>query len=169
MAHIDTLEEKKARDIERLIGELGDCRPEVRQKARVMLVELGPASVAALSDALSSPHPQVRWEAAKTLTELADPAATAMLIRTLRDEDSGIRWVAAEALIAIGKPVIRPLLNALAHEHGSPEFREAVHHVLHDLRNSRNRRVIEPVLEALSGPAPAVSAPVAAMKALRKI
>lgn len=168
MAHTNVLEAKKVLDSKRLVEELGDKSPEVRQNARVALVEIGSVAAGPLSEALSDPRAQVRWESAKALTELANPVAIPMLIRTLRDEDSGIRWVAAEALIAIGTPAIRPLLQALIDQMGSPEFREGVHHVLHDLEDNHNQHIIGPVLKALSGPAPLTAPPVAALAALKK-
>jgi len=129
-------------------------------------VAIGPPATAALTEALTDPRAQVRWEAAKTLTELTDPSAIPALIESLTDEDSGIRWLAAEALIAIGPPAIEPLLRALVDRADSPAFREGTHHVLHDLRNRRIDGIILPVLDALNGPAPEDTAPVVAARAL---
>lgn len=159
----------EAGDLEKLVADLGDFSPDVRQNARASLVAYGQAAAGPLSEALLDPRLQVRWEAAKALTELTDSAAIPNLIRTLHDADSGIRWVAAEALIAIGAPAIPPLLQALAYQKGSPESREGAHHVLHDLQNSGNQHILGPVLEALSGPAPISAVPVSALAALRKL
>lgn len=84
--------------------------------ASVALVEMGPASIPGLSEALQDNSPRVRRRAAKALRCMGPSArsAVATLIDRLKDADAGAR---AEAALALGEihrekaiPLLRPLL-----------------------------------------------------------
>ena len=62
-------------NVDQLLAALADKDGLERQKARNSLVEIGTAAVPGLITALNDNQQQVRWEAAKTLTEIADPTA----------------------------------------------------------------------------------------------
>jgi HEAT repeat protein len=82
--------------------------------ARGRLVRLGDAAVGPVSTLLADPLEQVRWEAAKVLSEISSPRAAPALVLTLTDESSfGVRWVAAEGLIRLGRDGLWPLLESL--------------------------------------------------------
>ena len=104
-----------------------------RQKARHELAEIGEPAVEYLTGLLNSPKEQVRWEAIKTLSQIAAPGSIPVLIDALENDDFDVRWLAAEGLIEIGKPAIKPLLEALIKNRNSKDLLEGVHHVLKGL------------------------------------
>jgi HEAT repeat protein len=65
-----------------------------RQEARLELVQTGEPAVSALIAALQDPSEQMRWEAAKALSEIGDPYAVPALISALGDPSFGMRWTA---------------------------------------------------------------------------
>jgi len=85
--------------------------------ATVALVEMGPASIPGVAEALQDPSPAVRRRAAKALRWMGPSARSAvpLLIERLKDPDAGAR---AEAVLALGDihrekavPLLRPLLT----------------------------------------------------------
>lgn len=143
----------------------GDVR--VRAAARRALVELGPLAREPLVAALRSPNHTVRWEAAKALSELADPASGPALVQALTDERFDVRWLAAVGLIALGQAGLVPLLQAL--EHASWDrvlLRDGARHILRAQLGGPHGHALAPVVTALEGPEPAVTAPLAAYRAL---
>jgi HEAT repeat protein len=99
----------------------------------------------------------LRWEAAKAPTETPDPAAIPGLVSLLADPKSEIRWLAAIGLINMGNRSVPPVLQSLTERAESKGFRDASHHVLHDLsqRNKVLRDILEPVLAVLGDTDPA--------------
>jgi HEAT repeat protein len=155
------------KNVEELVADLSHENPAQRQEARVSLVERGSAAVIAVAGALDAPQPIVRWEAAKTLAEIADPAAAEMLVGALADGDPDVRWVAGEALIALRGDAVKPLLLALTKSNAPSDVYAGAHHVLHDLaQRSEFAALLEPVVKAFAEPEPALTVPVAAEKAL---
>ena len=75
----------------------------------------------------------MRWEAAKSLSDIADPAAAPALVQALEDPETGVRWLAAEGLIRMRSACLQPLLHALTERADSVWLRDGAHHVLHDL------------------------------------
>jgi HEAT repeat protein len=117
--------------------------------------------------ALDDRRQHVRWEAAKTLVEVADPAAAEALVQAVGDEDSDVRWVAGEALIALKTAAVRPLLNGLIKSQDSEGLYKAAHHVFHDLSQHGDLgATLKPVLKALGQSESEVAVPVAAQSAL---
>jgi HEAT repeat protein len=85
--------------------------------ATVALVEMGPASIPGLAEALQDNSPKVRRRAAKALRCMGPSARSAVpvLMERLKDSDGGSR---AEAALALGEihrekaiPLLRPLLT----------------------------------------------------------
>ena len=105
-----------------------------RKVARYELVKIGKPAVKHLYSLLEAPKNYTRWEAIKTLSQIADPETIPILISSLENEDFDIRWMAAEALINIGKKSIKPLLEAVVSSKKSIFLLEGVHHVLKDLQ-----------------------------------
>ncbi len=138
-----------------------------RKRAREELVEIGQPAVPHLLEALKDKRRDVRWEAAKALSEIGDPRAAVGLVAALSDNDSGIRWMAAEGLIAMEREGLAPLLEALIAHGESVWLREGARHVLNVLaKNEKLPNQVAPVLQALHGPAPSIEVPRAAKMAL---
>jgi HEAT repeat protein len=153
-------------DIDSLVVALASPDRVTRQTARATLVGLGHPAVAPLIPLLDDPHDHVRWEAAKSLSEIADPAAAEALVKTLEDRDAGVRWLAAEGLIRMRRAGLKPLLQALIERPDSPWLREGAHHVLHDLARIGLDEGVLPVLTALEDIEPTATVPGAARRAL---
>jgi HEAT repeat protein len=141
-----------------------------REKAREKLVDIGKPAVVALTAALKNSHEQVRWEAAKALTEIGDPAAVPTLVQALEDSSFGVRWLAAEGLIAAGQDGLQPLLEALIHRSDSAWLRGGAHHVLRTLATEKDlHHVLAPVLKALDAFESVLETPPAAAQALKDL
>ncbi len=157
-------------DIATLIGTLRSHDGLARQQARHSLVRMGSRAVASLLLLLKDPKHQVRWEAAKALSDISDPMAASGLVAALEDESFGVRWLAADGLIAMGRDALPPLLEALKDDGASLWLREGAHHVLnmwaaeHGLHDP-----VTPVLTALESIQPDIDVPLAAKKALEKV
>ena len=143
--------------LEQLFAQLEDHDGRVRQRARETLAVIGEPALPSLVALLASPQARLRWEAAKALTQIPDPVAIPGLISLLADPKSDIRWLAALALINMGNRCIPTLLQALTERAESKGFRDASHHVLHDLseRNAVLREIIKPLLDVLGTIEPA--------------
>ena len=152
-----------------LVGLVGNDAAE-RLKARNALVEVGSLAVPGLIALLSDTQQHVRWEAAKTLAEIAAPEAAEAIVQTLGDRDSDVRWVASEALIALKRDAVKPLLNGLTMSQDSEGLYKSAHHVLHNFsKDSDLGSLLAPVLKALDQPEPEVAVPVAAQRALKSL
>jgi HEAT repeat protein len=108
------LEELKAVDY--LQVKLKGPKPEVREKAAVMLGVLGnPDGAGALITALKDPVPKVREESATALAKLGLAKSVAGLIAILEgDEVAEVRMAAAQALGCVGTPEARTALERAA-------------------------------------------------------
>lgn len=155
--------------IEKLIEQLASRDGGERQEARESLVEIGAPAVILLSDLLKNPNHHVRWEAAKALGEINNPAVAPALVTAMEDEESDIRWLGAEGLLGLGIDAVRPLLKELIDKPGSFKLREGAHHVINDLVQKERILFLTPVLDALNGPAPEDTVPVAATNVLREL
>jgi len=136
-----------------LIGKFTSHNGMERQQARRQLVEIGKPAVARVTRALSDARKQVRWEAAKTLEQIADPEAAPQLALTLGDAETDVRWVAGEALVALRRQALVPVLDAVSTKPDSVWMFDGVHHVLRELAKDREMRpILQPVLDALATP-----------------
>ena len=155
-------------NVDRLVAELGSKNAVERRDARAALVQIGSAAVPALLDALDAPQQHIRWEAAKSLAEIAEPAAAERLVAALGDKDSDVRWVVGAALIALGPNAVKPLLTTLTKSDLPDGVYPGAHHVLHDLVERGDlASLLEPVLKAFDEPEPKIAVPVAAAEALK--
>jgi HEAT repeat protein len=156
--------------IPELVSALANRNPTARTKARKELVAVGRPAVPALIQLLSHRTQHVRWEAAKTLCEIADPLSAFALVNALDDRDGDVRWLAAEGLVALGKEGLQPLLAALLQRAQSSGLCEGARHVCQTLANKRKLGpILRPVVAALNEPEPAVAAPSAAYVALSRL
>jgi hypothetical protein len=116
-----------------LVGQLSDRDGLIRRQARRELEDMGPVIGPHVTQALSSKHVHVRWEAAKALTAVSIPAAAPALVNALMDESFEVQWLAAEALINLGTASVGPLMEGLIQHPTSVSLRQGAHHVLSDL------------------------------------
>ena len=121
--------------IQELIQKLSSENSIDRIKARYELVKMGKPAIEYLIGLQYLHTEHVRWEAIKTLSQIADPDSIPILINALENDRFDVRWLAAEGLIDIGKESIKPLLEALEHQQNSKFMREGVHHVLKVLKS----------------------------------
>jgi HEAT repeat protein len=156
-------------DVSGLVAALGDDNGLARQRAREAMVDIGQPAESALRTALTSPHEQVRWEAAKALSEIAAPESASGLVTALEDSEFSVRWIAAEGLVAIGHRSIEPLLEALVTRGDRQWLREGAHHVLKALSKRSSHETLAPVLAALEGMEPELVVPPAAKAALKSM
>ena len=157
--------------IKRLIAGLRSNDGETRREARNELVFIGKPAVDFLIPTLKDPDDDVRWEAAKALSEIGDPRAASDLASLLMDHNFGVRWLAAEALISIGREALQPLLERLTEHPESSWLRRGALHVLHDLKKKVPdlKEVVTPVITALEGFEPEIGCLEAAYTALEKL
>jgi len=155
--------------IRSLVAELANQDGISPTKARESLVAIGKPAVPYLVEALGADDDWMRWEVAKTLSQIADPSSAAVMADSLEDRTFGVRWLAAMALINMGREGLPALLQALIERADSPWLRDGAHHVLHDLCQGRLRKVLRPVLQSMEGPDPSVEVPVAARGALQAL
>ena len=106
-----------------------------RARARFELLQIGKPIIDFLIGLQYVPIHQVRWEAVKTLSQLAVPEAIPILINALENEDMDVRWLAAHGLIQIGRPSVIAVLEALEGNQNSKFLREGAHHVLKELQH----------------------------------
>jgi HEAT repeat protein len=159
------------RSLEELTARLGDQDDRVRERVRETLAIIGESALPPLVALLASPQVRLRWEAAKALTEIPDPAAIPGLVSLLGDPRSDICWLGALALINMGNRSVAPVLQALTERAESRDFRDASHHVLHDLseRNSVLKDILKPVLSVLGAIDPVEAISTRAEIALREL
>ena len=139
-----------------------------------MMMRKSPIFKTAFLKWLTAKDQQTRWEAAKTLVEIADPASIPALIKTLEDDIFDVRWLAAEALIAIGPDCITQLLQRLAESTKESFLHESAHHVIKYILRDNPKAIelndiLKPVVNALEGPTPRLETPGAAQTALEKL
>ena len=155
-----------------LIEALNDEDGLKRQRARHGLIHIGYESVPSLIDVVQNGKGHTRWEAIEALSRINAPSAVPALMEALLDEDTGIRWAASNALIAQDRVTLKPIFEMLMKKRGfgSIRFRQAVHHILHVLKD-RHRLLPKElkVFEALEGPEPALEVPWAAKAALENL
>lgn len=136
---------------------------------RERMVGMGAAGVPLLMQALASEDSQVRWEAAKGLTDVSTPEAAPALVQALDDENGGVRWLAAQGLIALGAPAVEPLLHQLMAHSESVWLRDGAHHVLRSVGHGQLWTIVQPVVKALDSVDPAVGVLVPARDALEAL
>ena len=117
-------------NIAKLIADLASRSGPRRMQARQKLVSLGRSTIPSLSGLLDNRRHQVRWEAAKCMSQINDTDCISGLLKALEDERFEIRWVAAEGMSAIGMPAVKRLLELIKGKPDSLWLREGAHHVI---------------------------------------
>ncbi|MFA3782125.1 HEAT repeat domain-containing protein [Melioribacteraceae bacterium 4301-Me] len=116
--------------LESLLSEDGTERKNARKK----LVSKGKIVINHMGKLLNHPKHLYRWEAVKTLEELALPDSIPYLIQALNDDKSDIRWIAAEGLIRLEMQSVKPVLEALMKKNDSVFLLEGAHHIFFELK-----------------------------------
>ena len=156
--------------LEELVEGLASGDPVTRGRSREKLVAIGSHDVTrALIRELVDPRTQVRWEAAKALSEIADPVAAPALMHAMEDDEENVRWLAAEAMVELGEVGLVTTLSGLIKRARSIEFCKSAHHVMHHLGQRGHASITTPVLEALQTSEPEITAPTAAYRALQNV
>ena len=111
----------RARDIQRLIDQLGDARPSRRDSAVAQLTLLGERAVERLLASLPAATPAARLGILSVLGRLRDSRARAPLLKLIEDEDESVARLAAETAASDPDPrAVEPLSRALASPRPAP-------------------------------------------------
>jgi HEAT repeat protein len=155
--------------IQSLITNLSSSDEILRIHSRESLVTIGKPAVPQLVEALMRGSHWLRWEAAKTLGEIADPTAAPALVETLKDEEFDVQWLAAAGLIKMKAGGVESLLHVLMAEADLPLIREGAHHVIRELIKGELKEYLTPVLSAIEGIEPSIQVPWVAKAAHEKL
>jgi hypothetical protein len=111
-----------------LISALGDPQHPDHARAVDTLVDIGPAAVPLLTDALDQRLPWLTsYRAAEALGYIGDGSATGDLIQALRHPNTNVRWSAIRALAQIGDLRAVLALRQMAHDdHGRTSWGESL-------------------------------------------
>ncbi len=155
--------------LEALVRALNSDSLAERRRAINALIKTGKPVAPRLVEILRDRSGRARWEAAIVLRAIRDPESAPALVRALDDEMVEVRWEAAEGIIGLGHHGLVALLHGLIAESGSTRVRESAHRILSAMARGKDAPIVQPVLEALEGPAPIAAPPVAAFAALNAL
>jgi HEAT repeat protein len=150
-----------------LLEALTSDEEELHSEASLALENLDAQALPAYLEALRHARQHVRWHAVRGLSRLDDLRAWAGLAEALGDDDYGVRWAAAGALTAIGEPAVRSILERLSRCILTEGMRQAAFHALHQMRPGTIQLRLQPLLDALRGPAAAAEVPMQAYRMLQ--
>jgi HEAT repeat protein len=115
-----TAGESDKTEIEKYITDLANKNPEVREKARNLLMNAGESIVEPLIESLTSPNSNIRWEAGKILensefdwSKHANEVTLRSLVNLLTSNDGFVRTCSRNSLIKIGSEAVPMLVEAL--------------------------------------------------------
>lgn len=100
-------------DFPTLLTELASGDDERAEAAALQIAAYGAEALPILSILLSSPNPDARWWATRTLATIHTGGITPMLLKALRDPEYGVRMCAAVALREKPDPTAIPALITL--------------------------------------------------------
>lgn len=136
-----------------LIRALAMGKGALHSEARQALQKLGRLVEPAWQQALSSPEPRIRWQAARGLGDPRHVRSLEILAEGLLDSDPEVRWETSDALARLGDRAIPVTLEILRRGPASKPLRQAVYHVLSSVACRASRQQLAPLLEILCGPA----------------
>lgn len=152
----DPQDKLRVAEARRLAADLSDPNSQKRAEIREQIMALGNAALPALLEALSDSNANVRWQAAKALSQIHNPDTANDLMNAMEDEDYGVRWLAAEGLIGMGPASLEAVLQGLITCFSSVRMREGAQHVLHAMVDEGfHDEAVEKLLRALRTLAPA--------------
>jgi HEAT repeat protein len=149
-----------------LLKALAGGHGELHRAASCALRDLGDSATDILIEALNHPDSHVRWHAAHALGQIGNPRGIETLVEGLHDEHPAVRWATASVLANLDAQAIPTILRALIRIPMTEPFRQAVYHALHAMPSHHTRLYLQPLLEALQGPASSVQGPAIAQKML---
>lgn len=136
----------------RILERLSSSDSSLRIETRKELVDIGADVIPHLSEILFFNDHHLRWEAAKTINQLADNDGIEIQIKTLEDDQSDIRWIAAEGLVKMDKKSIVPILRKLQEEGTDSIYLvKGAYHVLHKIYpGDELKEKLKPLVKALN-------------------
>lgn len=149
-----------------LLVALAEGHGELHRAASRALRDLGATVADTLVKALNHPDSHVRWHAARALGQIGNPRGIETLVEGLHDEHPAVRWATASVLANLDAQAIPYILRALIRRPMTEPFRQAVYHSLHAMPSRHTRLYLQPLLDALQGPAAGVQGPAIAQKML---
>ena len=149
-----------------LLCALAEGHGELHRAASRALRDLGDSATDTLIGALHNPDSHVRWHAARALGQIGNPRGIDTLVEGLHDEHPAVRWATASVLASLDAQAIPAILRALIRRPMTEPFRQAVYHALHAMPSHHTRLYLQPLLEALQGPASSVQGPAIAQRML---
>jgi HEAT repeat protein len=149
-----------------LLCALAEGHGELHRAASRALRDLGDTATDSLIKALNHPDSHVRWHAARALGQIGNPRGIDTLVEGLHDDHPAVRWATASVLASLDAQAIPSILRALIRRPMTEPFRLAVYHALHAMPSHHTRLYLQPLLEALQGPASSVQGPAIAQKML---
>jgi HEAT repeat protein len=115
------VDENDKSEIRKYILDLANKNLEIKEKARILLINAGESAVETLIESLDSPNSNIRWEAGKILensefnwSNHADTKTLSSLVNLLTSNDGFVRTCARNSLIKIGSAAVAALVEALA-------------------------------------------------------
>jgi HEAT repeat protein len=149
-----------------LLCALAEGHGELHRAANRALRDLGATAADTLVEGLNHPDSHVRWHAARALGQIGNPRGIETLVEGLHDEHPAVRWATASVLANLDAQAIPYILRSLIRRPMTEPFRQAVYHALHAMPSRHTRLYLQPLLEALQGPAAGVQGPAIAQKML---
>jgi HEAT repeat protein len=149
-----------------LLCALAEGHGELHRAASRALRDLGDTVANTLITGLIHPDSHVRWHAARALGQIGNPRGIETLVEGLHDEHPAVRWATASVLASLDAQAIPYILRTLIRQPMTEPFRQAVYHALHAIPSYNTRLYLQPLLEALQGPASSVQGPAIAQKML---
>jgi HEAT repeat protein len=149
-----------------LVRALAMDRGPLHRAARLALREMGQMAEPAWMEALQHTNSHIRWHAARGLGELGKVNYAHIVAEGLLDSHPAVRWATADVLARLGSPAVPATLTILSQHKLNAPIREAAYHALNAIRSPRTRKRLQPLLEAMHGPAASVETPALAQKLL---
>src|SRR5579884_65231 len=137
-------------------------------QAAEVLTKRGAAVVPELVQALKGGAPEARQYAARILGRIGDQSALADLLDRLSDDVWEVRWEAEEAVARFGEPGVEAALHVAATAPADQRRNQALAHIL-ERAPFELMPTVKPVIAALLSSESAVTAPIAAAKALERM
>jgi hypothetical protein len=134
--------------LERLLSDDRSIRIQTREEIEQIGIDIIPH----LGEILYFDNHKLRWEAAKTLEQMAYVEGIDIQLQALEDEESDIRWIAAEGLVKLGRKSILPILKKIVNDGTeSVFFIKGAYHVLQKLDIEEDlKEKLKPIVKALN-------------------
>ena len=153
--------------LEVLVDALSDESSRVQSKAAHALSRLGKSAAPAAAIQLVIGSPETSLYSARLLGHAGSPEAVDALIQALRSKKGLVHLFAEQALAQMGIAVLPTLLESLFHQSDAVLMRDGIAYVLRTMpMPDRERRLMEPVIDAAEQLNAELEAPAAASAAL---